>query len=108
MGTYVLVHGSWHDGSAWDSAVHHLGGMGHKTFAPTIAGHGKGASKNVNHAQCTKSVVDYIVSNSLSDIVLVGHSFGGTIISKVAEADPRQNSPSRFLERFHSSGWRKP
>ncbi|MFZ0636727.1 MAG: alpha/beta hydrolase [Candidatus Acidiferrales bacterium] len=100
MGTYVLVHGSWHDGSAWDSAVHHLGGMGHKTFAPTIAGHGKGASKNVNHAQCTKSVVDYIVSNSLSDIVLVGHSFGGTIISKVAEVIPDKIRRLVFLSAF--------
>ena len=62
---------------------------GHKAFGPTIAGHGKDANKkNVNHAQCTQSIVDYAVSNNLTDIVLLGHSFGGTIISKVAEAIP--------------------
>jgi pimeloyl-ACP methyl ester carboxylesterase len=86
MSTFVLVHGSWHDGSAWKTVIKHLEAKGHQAFAPTIAGHGKGVNKNVNHAQCTQSIVDYIVSKDLTDIVLLGHSFGGTIIAKVAEA----------------------
>ncbi|NJM90562.1 MAG: alpha/beta hydrolase [Hydrococcus sp. RU_2_2] len=86
MSTFVLVHGSWHDGSAWKAVIQHLEAKGHQAFAPTIAGHGKGANKNVNHAQCTQSIVDYIVDKDLTDIVLLGHSFGGTIIAKVAEA----------------------
>jgi pimeloyl-ACP methyl ester carboxylesterase len=86
MSTFVLVHGSWHDGSAWNAVIQHLETKGHQAFAPTIAGHGKGVNKNVNHAQCTQSIVDYIVSKDLTDIVLLGHSFGGTIIAKVAEA----------------------
>ncbi|MBV9386071.1 MAG: hypothetical protein JOZ78_06555 [Chroococcidiopsidaceae cyanobacterium CP_BM_ER_R8_30] len=64
----------------------HLEAKGHRAFAPTIAGHGKGVNKNVNHAQCTQSIVDYIVDKDLTDIVLLGHSFGRTIIAKVAEA----------------------
>ena len=86
MSTFVLVHGSWHDGSAWNAVIQHLEAKGHQAFAPTIAAHGKGVNKNVNHAQCTQSIVDYIVSKDLTDIVLLGHSFGGTIIAKVAEA----------------------
>ncbi|MFN6487629.1 MULTISPECIES: alpha/beta hydrolase [unclassified Nostoc] len=86
MSTFVLVHGAWHDGSAWEPTIKHLEAKGHRAFAPTIAGHGKGVNKNVNHAQCTQSVVDYIVDKDLTDIVLLGHSFGGTIIAKVAEA----------------------
>jgi len=69
MATFVLVHGSWHDGTAWQPTIQHLEGRGHKASALTIAGHGKRAQKNVNHAQCTKSIVDYIVDNSLTDIV---------------------------------------
>lgn len=86
MSTFVLVHGSWHDGSAWKAVIQNLEAKGHQAFAPTIAGHGKGANKNVNHAQCTQSIVDYIVDKDLTDVVLLGHSFGGTIIAKVAEA----------------------
>jgi pimeloyl-ACP methyl ester carboxylesterase len=90
MSTFVLVHGAWHDGSAWEPVIKHLETQGHRAFAPTIAGHGKGVNKNVNHAQCTQSIVDYIVSKDLTDIVLLGHSFGGTIIAKVAEAIPER------------------
>jgi len=86
MSTFVLVHGSWHDGSAWKAVIQHLEAKGHQAFAPTIAGHGKGVNKTVNHAQCTQSIVDYIVDKDLTDIVLLGHSFGGTVIAKVAEA----------------------
>jgi pimeloyl-ACP methyl ester carboxylesterase len=85
MATYVLVHGSWHDGAAWDAMRTHLKRAGHRTFAPTMAGHGKGADKNVNHLDCTRSIIDFIVKNDLRDFVLTGHSFGGTVISKVAE-----------------------
>jgi pimeloyl-ACP methyl ester carboxylesterase len=88
MSTFVLVHGSWHDGSAWQAVINHLEAKGHQAFAPTIAGHGKGANKNVNHTRCTQSLVDYIVDKDLTDIVLLGHSFGGTIIAKVAEVIP--------------------
>jgi pimeloyl-ACP methyl ester carboxylesterase len=88
MAVFVLVHGAWHEGSTWDVVVRHLESKGHKAFAPTAAGHGKGANKNVTHAQCVHSIVEFITRNSLSDIILLGHSFGGTLISKVAEAIP--------------------
>ena len=88
MAIFVLVHGSWHDGTAWGPTIRHLESKGHKAFAPAVAGYGKSANKNVNHAQCAKSIVDFIVQKSLTDLVLVGHSFGGTFISKVAEAIP--------------------
>jgi pimeloyl-ACP methyl ester carboxylesterase len=98
--TFVLVHGSWHDGSAWDPVVRHLETRGHRAFAPTIAGHGKSADKNVNHAACTESIARYIADRPLKDIVLVGHSFGGTIISKVAETIPERIKRLVFLNAF--------
>jgi pimeloyl-ACP methyl ester carboxylesterase len=100
MSTFVLVHGSWHDGSAWKAVINHLEARGHQAFAPTIAGHGKDVSKNVNHAQCTQSIADYIIDKDLTDIVLLGHSFGGTIIAKVAEAISTRIRRLIFFDAF--------
>ena len=100
MATFVLVHGAWHDGSAWDAVARYLESRGHKVFAPTIAGNGKSASKTVSHAHCTHSIVSFIVDSSLSDFVLVGHSFGGTVIAKVAEAIPERIRRLVFQNAF--------
>ena len=67
MATFVLVHGSWHDEHAWKPVISYLESQGHKAFATTIAGHGKGVNKQVNHAQCTQSVVDYLDYRALFD-----------------------------------------
>ena len=100
MSTFVLVHGSWHDGPTWDSVVRELERLGHKAYAPTVAGHGVGVPKNVNHAQCTQSIVDYVNESRLEDFVLVGHSYGGTIIAKVAEAIPQKIRRLVFWNAF--------
>jgi pimeloyl-ACP methyl ester carboxylesterase len=100
MTTFVLIHGSWQNGNAWDQTVQHLKHAGHTAWAPTIAGHGKGSNKAVNHAQATQSIVDYIQSKDLQDFVLVGHSFGGTIISKVAEVMPERIRRMVFWNAF--------
>lgn len=84
----VLVHGSWHTGELWQPVADGLRTAGHEVHTPTIAGHGVGADKRVDHAQCTASITNYIVERDLRDVVLLGHSYGGTIISKVAEAVP--------------------
>ncbi|MBV9789257.1 MAG: alpha/beta fold hydrolase [Chloroflexi bacterium] len=88
MSTFVLVHGSWHDGSSWSQVIKHLERNGHTAFGPTIAGHGKGVDKQVTHAQSVQSIVDFIVDHELTDFVLLGHSYGGTIVCKVAEVIP--------------------
>jgi pimeloyl-ACP methyl ester carboxylesterase len=85
-----LVHRACRDGSAWGRIIERLNNLGHKAFGPTVAGHGRGVGKAVTHAESTRSIVDFIVDNGLTDIVLVGHSYGGTIISKVAESIPAE------------------
>jgi pimeloyl-ACP methyl ester carboxylesterase len=90
MATFVLIHGSYHDGRAWDDVIAQLKPLGHNALAPTLAGHGKGADKTVTHAQCTQSAVDFIVERNLTDVILVGHSFGGTVICKVVEVIPER------------------
>jgi hypothetical protein len=60
--TFVLIHGSWHDGSAWRDIIRRLESHGHKAFGPTVAGHGKDMCKQVSHAQSTQSIADFIIS----------------------------------------------
>lgn len=84
MSVLVLVHGSF----PWDGVIQRLQHRGHTAYGPTVAGHGKEASKKISHAESTQSIVEFIVDNDLSDVVLVGHSYDGTIISKVVEAIP--------------------
>lgn len=100
MSTFVPVHGSWHNGSAWRATARHLESKGHTVVAPTLAGHGKNADRRVNHAQCTKSLTDYVVARDLCDIVLVGHSFAGIVIAKVAEAVPERIRRLVFWNAF--------
>jgi len=100
MLTFVLVHGGWHDGSCWREVVGHLERAGHRAFTPTIAGNGKAADRRVDHAACTASIVDFIVANDIRDFVLVGHSYGGTIIAKVAEAIPERIRRLVFWSAF--------
>ena len=85
---YVLVHGSWHDGTLWGPVAEKLRADGHEVETPTIAGHGQGVDKAVTHEDCVRSITDFIVERDLTDVVLLGHSFGGTIIAKVAEQIP--------------------
>lgn len=98
--TFVLIHGSWHDGGLWAPVAEHLRRLGHGVHTPTIAGHGRHADKDVTHDQAVASIVDYLNDHDLDDFVLVGHSFGGTIISKVAEVMPERIRRLVFFGAF--------
>ncbi len=98
--TFVLVHGSWADASFWDRVAAVLKSKGHIVYTPEYAGHGKDPNKNVTHAMITTSVVDFITQLNLHDIILVGHSFGGTVIQKVAEQVPDRIKRLVFWDAF--------
>ncbi len=89
MTTYILIHGAWHDGSLWADVATPLREAGHEVHTPTLAGNGPGdIDRTVGHAEAVQSAVDYINNNDLSDFILLGHSYGGSVISKIAEAMP--------------------
>lgn len=85
--TFVLVHGAWHTGQHWEPVAKNLLAAGHRVYTPTVAGFGE-TNPDVSHADGVDSIVQYINDHDIEDFVLVGHSFGGTVISKVAEAIP--------------------
>jgi len=83
--TYVLVHGSWHGGWAWTPVSTRLEEQGHRTFAPTLAGHGPGVERaGVGQKECVDSLVKYVEERDLQDIILVGHSWGGNVLCGAA------------------------
>ncbi|MHC3001372.1 alpha/beta fold hydrolase [Gordonia sp. GN26] len=100
MTTFVLIHGSWHDGPLWEPVINELEALGHTAHGPTVAGHGKGVDKNVTHDDCVKSIVDYVESNDLTDFVLLGHSYGGTVIARLAEEIPDRIQRLIFWNAF--------
>ena len=96
--TFVMIHGSWHGGWAWQEVVRHLLSKGHIAEAPTLPGHGPRATRaGITHRDCVHAVVGYIQRRRLDSIVLVGHSFGGSVIQKVAEELPNRIERMVFL-----------
>jgi pimeloyl-ACP methyl ester carboxylesterase len=58
---------------------------GHEAFTPTTKGNGRGDAKTTGLSEAIASIVDFLVDHDLRDIVLVGHSYGGMIITGVAD-----------------------
>jgi pimeloyl-ACP methyl ester carboxylesterase len=91
--TYVLVHGAWHGGWCWQRVSDALRAVGHRVVTPTCTGVGERhhlLSKEITLDIFIKDIVNVIEFEELSDVILVGHSFGGIVISGVADATPRK------------------
>ena len=102
MGTYVLVHGAWHTGKELEPVAGAITTAGHKVHTPTIKGNRPGDLKTVGLDEAIGSIVDYFDENNLRDVVIVGHSYGGMIITGVADKVPDRVPPARILERIRS------
>lgn len=100
MTVFVLVPGSWHDGQTFDEVAGYLRRQGHEAYPVTLAGHGKGVPKNVTHDDCVRSVTDLIAGRDLKDVVLLGHSFAGTVISRAVQVVPERIKRLVFWNAF--------
>ncbi|MGW6914289.1 alpha/beta fold hydrolase [Kitasatospora sp. NPDC054939] len=90
---YVLVHGAWHSGRVWDRVVPLLTRAGHRVFAPSLTGHGESQhllDPEVGLDTHVSDVVDLLLWEDLTDVVLVGHSYAGMVISGVANQVPER------------------
>src|SRR5688572_26666045 len=87
--TYVLVHGAWHTGELLEPVAQLLRQAGHVVHCPTLAGNRPGDDRSKSGlAEAAQSLASYLESNGLSDVRLVGHSYGGMVISQVTTAVP--------------------
>ena len=85
MSTYVLVHGAWHSGELLEATAEPIRAAGHEVHCPTLAGNRPGDAKTVGLSDAVRSIVDYLAENDLSDVVLMGHSYAGMVITGVAD-----------------------
>ena len=88
--TIVLVHGAWSDASSWDAVIPLLKAQGHEVIAINLAGHGKDTTSFAGITFQTYTDQVKAAIGSRRNVVLVGHSFGGLVISQVAEEVPTQ------------------
>jgi pimeloyl-ACP methyl ester carboxylesterase len=91
--TYVLVHGAWHGGWCWNHVADALRGMGHRVSTPTQTGLGERKhllSKDITLDTFVADVINHIEVEEVNDVILVGHSFGGTSITGAADKIPNR------------------
>jgi pimeloyl-ACP methyl ester carboxylesterase len=93
MATFVLVHGAGGGGFSWQALAGLLRSAGHLVYSPSLTGYGDRehlSGPQVNLSMHTQDIVNLIEMEDLRDIVLVGHSYGGMVITGVADRVPER------------------
>jgi pimeloyl-ACP methyl ester carboxylesterase len=89
MADVVLVHGAWHGSWCWRRVVPRLWAAGHRVVSVTLTGLGERAhqmSPDITLATHVADVVTAVRAEECQDAVLVGHSYGGLVITGAADA----------------------
>lgn len=88
MATFVLVHGGFLGGWCWKHVRRILREAGHEVFTPTMTGAGDRyhlLTRDVGLATHVEDILAVLRYEDLRDVVLVGHSYGGMVITGVAD-----------------------
>ena len=103
MATFVLVHGAWSGSLIWRNVARALRKAGHEVYTPTLTGLGERkhlCNREIDldtHIQDILGVIDY---EDLPGFVLVGHSYGGMVVTGVADAVPERVGSLVYLDAF--------
>jgi pimeloyl-ACP methyl ester carboxylesterase len=88
---YILVHGAWGGGWDWKHMDDLLTADGNKVYRPTLTGQGEHcnlSNTNIDLDTHIQDIVNVILWENLHDVVLAGHSYGGMVITGVADRVP--------------------
>jgi pimeloyl-ACP methyl ester carboxylesterase len=88
VATYVLVHGGGHGGWCYQRVARLLRSAGHEVYTPTLTGLGERShllSADVDLDMHVTDVTAVLHYEDLHDVILVGHSYGGMVITGVAD-----------------------
>jgi pimeloyl-ACP methyl ester carboxylesterase len=93
MAIFLLVPGAWLGGWCWRDVATSLRASGHRVIAATLSGLGERShllSKDIDLETHIADVIGYFQYRDLKEVTLVGHSYGGTVITAVAERVPER------------------
>src|SRR5215204_5602620 len=99
--TYVLVGGAWLGGWCWKPVARRLRDEGHDVYPATLTGLGDRvhlASAQVDLETHITDVVNLIEFEDLRDVVLLGHSYGGLVVTGVADRKAERISKLVYLD----------
>jgi pimeloyl-ACP methyl ester carboxylesterase len=103
MATHVLVHGAWHGGWCWRKVTPLLRAAGHEVYTPTLTGLGERVHLGGPHIDLEmhiQDIVNVLEYGDLRDVILTGHSYGGMVITGVAERAADRLSHLIYLDAF--------
>jgi pimeloyl-ACP methyl ester carboxylesterase len=103
IGTYVLVHGAWHGGWCWAKVARLLRDAGHEVYTPTLTGLGERAHlarPEIDLETHIQDVAAVLESEELRQVTLVGHSYGGMVVSGVAARTSGRIAQLMYLDAF--------
>src|SRR5215472_1463283 len=102
MSTFVLVHGAWQSAGTWDLLVPMLQKRGHRAITPVLRGLGTDQSNLSSDVTLHQHIEDISVKLAAAEeeVVLVGHSYAGMVISGAAESHPDKAKRLVFLDAF--------
>lgn len=99
--TIVLVHGAWGGGWTFKDVGQQLTDKGNIVYRPTMTGLGDRyhlSSPDIDINTHIKDIVNTILFEDLHDVVLLGHSYGGAVITGVADSIPDRIKKMIFLD----------
>lgn len=100
---FVLVHGAWHGGWCWKKVKALLNKRGYDVYTPTLTGLGERShllKADINLDTHIQDVVNVIEYEDLNNVVLVGHSYAGMVVTGVADRIPSRISHLLYLDAF--------
>lgn len=103
MTTFVLIPGGWHGGWYYQRLAEALRARGHRAYPLTLTGLGERRhqlNSSVNLDTHIEDVVRVLEDEQLSDVVLLGHSYGGMVVSGVID-----RAADRIKAAIHSDAY---
>ena len=105
MAVFVLVHGTGHGGWCWRFIVPLLRAAGHDVYTPTLTGLGASSHlldelNRISLDTHVKDITNMLFYEDISKVVLVGHSYGGMVITGVAAKEPQRLAQLVYLDAY--------